>query len=760
MDEQESDEKIPMLKEASKKAIKDLLSLAYEGLKEPTYIGYPTSDLIACFLDAKKALRSEFQNMFDDAVPDYREWKQFREDKVEPLLDKILDELTTLKRGQRADFDSWSRDHKLIANYAVASSFFTLFYYIRINRAWMDSTRNDKLKKCTQDFLRKRISKKGWQYLHSDKGKFSGIMPTWLSILALDYIPKDIVEEMKLNTEIKTIKTEVGKWLINSENMHKDDENRYCSWSFQPERSKEYNPTATAQAISALRILKMKDTEKIVDYAVGYVKDNWDKISDTAEKEIYLETKIRSSGGSSTSKINFPHPGIQQCLQVLLTSSVSREDDTILNLIEKNLVKTDEMVEHKRKFDEVKLREEKMAVIDDARDAFEYDSYDIYPTLLPFLYYLYPPMEPILLDSSDFKSEFESFISKAENSIILIGEIDTAYVKVLEELSKNREIKVKVYHPPKQDKLLIQYRDWNLIETDWRFENLHCAIVDKNEGLFSSEPFRETDSYNIIKRLNDEEVSNLINQLNEVIGVKPEEEIKEIVGKKFPEQSKIMTLEDLESNQLEGILEYYKPNPKYSEAVPSSLGFAGGEKRENIEVGFTSRGIISRVFMNSELESLINNEIKDENLVMDESSAYLLLQSDKIEEIEENIKFLLRRPGPVKGELYVLSKVHDRLDKLMKDLESKERYKGRVRNIGDKTIDAEIESERYYLSKNERILITFTKKEKYGLITNTWEVAKRCMELGINVYSLVKILDKNEKTYKMFRIPIDLLREE
>ena len=41
--------------------IKVLLELAYEELDKPMYDGYPTSDHVACFLDAEEILGSEFK---------------------------------------------------------------------------------------------------------------------------------------------------------------------------------------------------------------------------------------------------------------------------------------------------------------------------------------------------------------------------------------------------------------------------------------------------------------------------------------------------------------------------------------------------------------------------------------------------------------------------------------------------------------------------------------------------------------------------
>ena len=85
-------------KEKIEDAIKKLLRLAYEDLKEPKYTGYPTSDLIACFLDAEAALGSKFNDIFNNAVPDYEDdFGKFEEKVIKPRLDKILEGLSQLK---------------------------------------------------------------------------------------------------------------------------------------------------------------------------------------------------------------------------------------------------------------------------------------------------------------------------------------------------------------------------------------------------------------------------------------------------------------------------------------------------------------------------------------------------------------------------------------------------------------------------------------------------------------------------------------
>ena len=627
---------------------------------------------------------------------------------------------------KNSNFDFFSKEHGVICNTSLASVLLMIYTYASRNHDWLNDKRED-LVKFTELLLKTYIPEKGWQYyfLKSEK-VFVHTLSTWLSLLALIYIPEEIITD-DLKNEIVDKQNKAKKWL---EGIIQREDN-YCSCCFRPEERDDteentLNPVATAQAILALHYAGMDIDDKTIKSSIEFTTNNKTSIENSIKDEIPQK------------RIAQNYHGVQHCLQALLCSNVSSDDEVVLHLLEKTLNKVDSIFSKKRKSTS--------------------DKYAYYTSLSPLLWYLFPStmpevkpvLKPALYNQEDFKSEFESFISKAENSIILIGGIDTTYAKVLEEQSKDRKINIKVYHPPKQDMLLIRDRDWNLKETDWRFENLHCAIVDKKEGLFSSEPFMETDSYNLIKRLDDDEVSNLINQLNGIIGIKPEEEIKEIVGKKFPEQSKIMTLEDLESNQLKGILEYYKFKPKYSEAVPGSLGFAGGENSENIEVKFSNRGIISRLFMNSELESLMKNEISDNNLVMDESSAYLLRNSSKI---EENIKAIL---DVVAGDLRVLSEVH----KPLKIKEFPNMFKGRLQPIDDSSIDPEIDSGHYHLTENEKIVISYTRKKKsskHGIITNTWEVAKVCMEHDINVYSLVKFLDKDEETYNMFRIPVDLL---
>lgn len=718
---------IEVTKEKIEDAIKKLLGLAYEELKGPKYTGYPTSDYIACFLDAKDALGNEFNNIFNNAVPDYKDnWEKFEGKVIKLRFDKIFYSISQLKNSESSDFDFFSKQHNVICNVSLASVLLLIYTYASKNHDWLND-KKENLVKITELLLETYIPEKGWQYYFKEGEKeFVHTLSTWLSLLALIYIPEEIITD-DLKNKIVDTQNKAKKWL--ESNIQRED--KYCSCCFRPEEIDDteentLNPVATAQAILALHYAGMDIDDKTIKCSIEFVKNKKTSIENSVKDEI------------PPRRIAQNYQGIQHCLQALLCCQVSHEDEAVRYLLRETLDKVDVIFNKKRKSPT--------------------DKYAYYTSLAPILWYLYPStmpevkpiLKPILLGPSEFRSEFESFIAKRENSIILIGEIDAAYAKILDEQSKSRDIKVTVYHPPKQDGLLIQDRNWDLIEMDWRFENLHCAIVDDKEGLFSSGPFRESKYFNIIKRLDDEELSNLISQLNGIIGVKSEEEIKEIVSKNFPKQSEKMNVKDLEGNQLEGILTYYKFKPEYSEAVPSSLGFAGGESREDIEVKFSKRGIISRLFMNSELESLIKNEINDNNLVMDESSAFLLLNSSNM---EKDIRTIL---DVVKGDLYVLSDIHKRLA----HLRLVNTAGGRLHPIDDESIDPEIRSGHYHLTKNEKIVISYTRKNKgtkHGIITNTWEVTKVCMEHDINVYSLVKFVDKDEETYNMFRIPVDLL---
>jgi len=624
---------------------------------------------------------------------------------------------------------------------SIASALYTIYTYASINEDWIKSDeRINKFKKVTELLVDTRIPQKGWQYSFiEEKDMYVHTLSTWLSLLVLGNIPKEVITE-DLRREIEKIKRETIHWLKSK--VHK--ENKYCSWCFRPDEiyNEDYgdnspNVVATAQAILALYYAGFDVNNEIIKCSIDFIKDKKTSAR-SPTKDIIPESRTDQG-----------YQGIQHCLQALLIYNLPRDDEAVLYLLRKTIGIVDRLYSKRRT---------------------PVDRYSYYTTLVPLLWYLFPSakpvskpvLKPLFLTPSDFKSEFESFVSDAK-SIVLVGGIEYAYAKLIP-----KDARVLVYCRKPQEETLLKEHGWDYkwIGGDKTYvsENINCVIVDGKKALLSNDPFKDMGRYNSYKYLEGEEVSVLVKQLDEILDINIElelpkggieKEIKEIVRKKFPKQAEIMNIEDFESNQLQGILEYYKLNCEYSEAVPSSLGFADSNKRY-IESEFANRGLISRIFMNSELESIIRHEIMDDNLVMDESSAYLLLNSSKR---EENVKSLLRI---VQNDLWVLSEVHTNLKESFENLPAAD--KGRLRPINDRNIDSEIESERYPLTEAEKILITFTKTKKesgyrYGIITNTWEVAKRCSELELNVYSLVKFLNKDEETYKMFRIPVDLLKE-
>jgi len=718
--------------------IKKLLKLAYEEVKKtkPEYIGYPTCDLIACFLDAKDTPRIRFFNIFNQVVPStYKnKWELFQKEKIEPKSDAILDALSNLGDSIKSDFDEFSR-RGVVSNVGLALALLDIYSFDE-KIGLTKRGKKEHLVNSTKLLMNNRVPGKGWPYRYTSEGKerfsYSHTLSTWLSMLALNYVPKEIGNAITADWEktLENIKKEVREWLLG--NIHR--EGNYCSWSFRPGESTEYNPVATAQAILALYQTGIKDKDNNdIKGAIEYIRNNINAMRD--EGRPYKTDRLIPEV-SYISHIS--HPGIQHCLHALLMFGVSPEDETIQNLLKETV----EMVP--------KLR------------ATDIDLSNCYAILRPILVYLSRIRPKILWDFATSISEFENFVAGAK-SIVIVGEIGDAYAKLI---PKDAHV-IVLYRKPQEEALLKEHGwDYKWIGRDKTYvsENINCVIVDGKKALLSNDPFKDMGRYTLYKYLEGEEVSDLIIQLDEILDINIElelpkggieKEIKEIVRKKFPKQAEIMNIEDFESNQLQGILEYYKLNPEYSEAVPSSLGFADSNKRY-IESEFANRGLISRIFMNSELESIIRHEIMDDNLVMDESSAYLLLNSSKR---EENVKSLLRI---VQNDLWVLSEVHTNLKELFENLPAAD--KGRLRPINDRNIDSEIESERYPLTEAEKILITFTKTKKesgyrYGIITNTWEVAKRCSELELNVYSLVKFLNKDEETYKMFRIPVDLLKE-
>jgi len=728
--------------------IKKLLKLAYDGLEKleksrqagdpPKRIGYPTCDLIACFLDANELLEGKFfDNIFKEVVSEEYDWKRFQKEKIDPKLSDILDIIPEI---EGTDFDAISKEREM-SNVGVASTILTLCSFDQIysnDYKRIRDEKKDRLIKFVRRLIESRIPDKGWQYHYvPDETKYAHTLPTWLSLLALRYVPEEIRKEAVGSEEWEEIKKQVKDWLICSVHRKGDQ----CMWRFKPDdssRNNPYNPVATAQAMLALHETGVKKEEDIIKCAIEYIKNNLDKMK-TGE-DLYWMERLRPQVGSIT---HIFHPGVSHCFHALLTFGLSSEETIMQKLLNKTI---------------------KEIIPELEKEVTETNLSNYYAILRPILVYLSRIRPKILWDFATSISEFENFVAGAK-SIVIVGEIGDAYAKLIP-----KDAHVSVYCRKPQEEALLKEHGWDYkwigIDRTYVSENINCVIVDGKKALLSNDPFKDMGRYNFYRYSEDGEVLDLIDQIEEIADIriksfiksteeKLKEEIKEKVREKFPKQAEIMNIEDFESNQLQGILEYYKLNCERSEAVPSSLGFADSNKRY-IESEFANRGLISRIFMNSELESIIRHEIMDKNLVMDESSAYLLLNSSKR---EENVKSLLRI---VQNDLWVLSEVHTNLKELFENLPAAD--KGRLRPINDRNIDSEIESERYPLTEAEKILITFTKTKKesgyrYGIITNTWEVAKRCSELELNVYSLVKFLNKDEETYKMFRIPVDLLKE-
>jgi hypothetical protein len=544
-----------------------------------------------------------------------------------------------------------------------------------------------------------------------------------------------------------------------------DGTKKYYTWSFQPEREEgKPNPTATAQAILALRALKVDGIDKIIASSVNYIKDKKDEIDDSVTGTIDIETKIRLMG-TLTPEIPFSHPGIQQCLRVLLIET-SSTDNIVVSLLNKNLEKSNDFLEHLHKFKECNGSEN-----EDIREEVTTDTREIYPTLLSFLYYLRPPtLKGLLLDYTEFKSEFESFVSKAQ-SVIVVGEVDEVYGSMMPP-------KVTIFSQPTLEPFLqCRYPNWKRYTLDWKFENINCVIVDKKEGLISCNPFKETGQYNIINHMEEDEVSNLINQLEEIVGVKigsPEEEIKEIISEKFPKQSGIMDLKDLENNQLEGILEYFKLVPEQTEETLAPALVLNNRKA--VENEFSRRGIFSRVFVNSSLKGLLKKSVDTDFtpfLVLDESSAYLLLNTKDTKE-EEKVINCCSKCLRKSEKLFIAPDVHSEVKKFLEDKIKKGVRSERISKIGKDEIGEVDYETKFNELKQPDNLLHFTKNEKiaivcaaqgedYGVITNSWEVATMCKVNNIKTFSIMKFLEeegKNKNIYRIFRVPVDEFRQE
>lgn len=717
------------------KAIQELLELAYKGLdlRKRNLRGYPTCDLIACFLDTNEALGNDFANIFGTSkiIPkEYRNnWLRFKTDKFEEKINQIVELICQLEDGKNSDFDGFSKLEGVISNVGLASALIMIFVFKGDENNWIKDKKKE-LTKSTKLLIDNRNPKKGWPFHLSNnhKGKYTHTLSTWLSLIALEYVPKEIGIEIDNDwkTYLDIIKKEVRDWLLN--NSYKEDS--YCSWSFKPGENEDYNPVATAQAILALYFAGVTDeNNEIIKYSIEYIKNNEDLMTDTGK--IYLREELFPTVGDFDSN---SHPGTQQCLHALIKFNVPLTDNTVQNLLKKTCEIT------------------KKLQPDEAKDLSNCYAF-LQPLLLTFMN---QGQSERLIKSSTFLKEFQSFVSGAE-SIDLLGEVDSTYAQIIAKVPN-----VHLICRDEQDFPILETYgliNYSILDKTCRLDHFNCIIVDKKKALISTNPFKNINQYNYFNCIDGERALDLINQINEITNEKNksqksfEEDLSTIVGKKYPNhwnqcmKPNLVNINDKLSNG--AILEYFNHNPDYTEAIPETLGF---ESKENAEKQFAKYGIISRVFTNGTLEKIMKNDIKDDSLVMDESSAYLLLNSP---ELEGNIKSILVPPV---HDLYLLSDIHNRLINEKFDNE----MRGRLQKIDGENSDLQINGN-YHLSRNEKIAINYAKnrtKSKFGIITNSWEVAKVCIEHDIHVYSLLKFLNKTEETYKMFRIPIDFIKEE
>lgn len=718
------------------KAIQKLLELAYKGLdlRKRNLRGYPTCDLIACFLGTNEVLGDDFANIFgtNEIIPEkYKNnWLRFKTDKLEEKINQIVELIFQLKDGKNSDFDAFSKLEGVISNVGLASSLIMVFGFKGNENNWINDKKKE-LTRSTKLLIENRNPKKGWPYRLSNnhKGKYSHTLSTWLSLIALEYVPEEIGIEIDndWNTYLDVIKKEVRDWILN--NSHKEDS--YCSWGFRPGENKDYNPVATAQAILALYYTGITDeNNEIIKYSIEYIKNNEHVMTDK-DRNYLREDLFPTVGDFDTNS----HAGTQQCLHALIKFNVPLTDNTVQNLLKKTCEIT-----KKLKHDEAK------------------DLSNCYAILQPLLLtFMNQGQSERLIKPSAFLNEFQSFVLGAE-SIELLGEVDSTYAQIIAEITNVHLICKR----DEQDFGMLEtygLQNYSILDKKYGLDYFNCIIVDRKKALISTIPFKNMSQYNYFNIIEGEKVFDLINQIKEITNDKIEskksleEDLSTIVGEKYPNHwNQYMKPNLLNINdELSGgaILEYFKHNPGYTEAIPETLGF---ESKEIAEMQFANDGIISRVFTNGTLEKIIQNDIKDDSLVMDESSAYLLLNSP---ELKGNIKSLL---GSQVHDFYFLSDIHNRLLKEKFDNETT----GRLQKIDEEISDLQINGN-YNLNINEKIAINYAKKRKeskFGIITNSWEVAKVCIDHNINVYSLLKFLNKTEETYKMFRIPIDLIKEE
>ena len=728
--------------------IRRLLALSYEELRrtDPSYAVYPTCDHIACFLDAKEVMKSRFFHIFNEikAIPKKYEdnWELFHKEKIEPKLDTIVEKLSKIEDLSAEDKVDAFPHHGPISNIGLASAL--LMIYGSYEKNWIEE-KKEYLLKPTKFLIDNRISGEGWPcYVFGNAEEHAHTFPTWLCMATLNYIPKEIEDELTddWQSKVKEIKSEVKEWLISK--VHK--EGGYCSWSFRPRETDDYNPVATAQAILALHFTGMVDKENTnIRCAIEYIKNNKTYMVDGIGgdgKNLYKTEMLVKRVGSTSRAF---YPGKQTCLQAMqiiaLSSKEEMQNQNLLNEINKEIVPDFK-----------------------ANDAIDMCSF--YATLRPLLLQ-FPFAKPIvLLDSLASTSEFKSFISEA-SSIILVGEIDTTYANLIPV-----DTPVVVFYRDNQDPAILEEHHWmeKAFKIDSKFENINCVIVEGNRGLFSSTPFCVTDRYNFPVHLEGEEVLLLIEQLKRVMGIKeiPSRPVQdsstikeEILDKlsEFPLHTEIIKpeLEEMSPDELTGILEYVNLTPEYAEGakLTSALGL---EDRESVERKLSERRVFSRVFVNSELKGLMEKSRDIDNidypLVLDESSAYLILNysGDKNKIIEKCLTGIVT--------LHVTSDIYNKIEK---HLDASQR--GRIEEIknGDKYIDTFKKQEKlpnYHFTKNEQIEIGFIISEgrdKKGIITNSWEVARVCKGNNIRTFSLMKFLDKDENMYKFFRIPVDEL---
>jgi hypothetical protein len=680
---------------------------------------------------------SGFFNIFNEIVPQkYKNnWDMFQRDKIELRLDAIFESFLNIEDSVEGNFDAFPH-FGTVSTVGLASML--LMIYSSYEQAQINE-KKDYLIKPTRLLIDRRISEKGWPYYHDpdENEQHAQTLSTWLSMAVLKYIPEEIGNEItdhKWDEELEKIKSEVKNWLMST----KDLNNGYCSWSFRPGESDDrnmVNPVATAQAILALHYCTEASNEgdDDINRAIEYIKSKKSDMRD--EGELYKTERLVRPIDMVT---HVPHPGVQQCIQALLIYDTSTKDGVVQNLLNEVI----NMVPHLSK-----------GVIDRC-------SY--YAALRPLLLSLPSTRRMVLLDSSASISEFKSFVSGAK-SITLVGELCDAHAKLIPN-----DAQVTILCQAPYEKTLPDTYGWesNFMSGDaiHALGAINCIIVDGEKALLSRDPFKDMGRYNFHKYLKGGEVSDLIKQLenstNIEIPINGGDIKQEILDKlsEFPNHCEIIEpeLEKMETEGLQGILEYVSLNPKYAEGaeLASALGLEG---RESVERELSEKGVFSRIFVNSKLKNLMEHSMFDDNdnpLVLDESSAYLILNCG------DNKEKILKKCLAGIEEFYVTSDIYDKIEAHLGA--AQHRILKKIEDKDNKYIDA-FESlqealPNYHFNENEKIEIGFIITKgvgEIGIITNSWEVTKTCKENNIRTFSLMKFLDKNADTYKLFRIPVD-----